>query len=476
MTRLRLAALVILAQLAAPALAQPADTLYLAVGTPVPRVASAADTSQTYALYLPSGYDATRSYPVLFLMDPRGRAMLPIERFRAGADRLGFILLSSHHTLSDADSAFAVNGRALNAMSQDAQLRYTVDTRRFYLAGFSGTAHFAWFAAPFLDGHLAGIINAGDGLPPDASSVQSTLAMTRPPAYFGSAGFGDFNYDAARLRDAALDSTRVPHRFVGFEGDHAWMPESIANQAMDWMQLQAMRTGMARYDAPWIDSLRLAHLAEAQALETAGRWADATRRYREVVADFEGRGDISAARERLAFLLADPVATEAVERREALARRVETYGEGVMAFVDEYRKAERVPRTGDMLRRLEIGRLRAESADTVDVERAGAAQRMLAAVFASVSFYEARDYLAADDFARAAGLLRVARAIRDGGAVCYQLAQAEAQLGRTDAAFSALECAIDTAGLSTQYLEGDTRLAPLRGDPRYRALLVRATM
>jgi len=473
---LRFAATVLLALLGAPALAQPSDTLYLAVGTPVPRVTSAADTSQRYALYLPSGYDAEQTYPVLFLMDPRGRALVPIERFRAGADRLGFILLSSHHTLSDADSAFAVNGRALHAMIQDAQLRYAVDTRRFYLAGFSGTAHFAWFAAPFLDGHLAGIINAGDGLPPGASSVQAAIAMTRPPAYIGTAGLGDFNYDAARLRDAALDSTRMPHRFVVFEGDHAWMPESLAGEALDWMQFQAMRTGMARYKPAWVDSLRLAHLAEAQALEAAGRWADAVRRYREVVADFEGRGDIDAARIRLNHLLQEPAALQAIEAREALTRRIEAYSEGVVAFIDDYRTAERVPRTNASLERLEIERLRIESVDTVDTDLAGAARRMLAAVYASVSFYEARDFLAAADYERAAGMLRIAGAIRTDGVVCYQLAQSEAQLGRVDAAFSALECAIDTTGVSAGHIENDMLLAPIRGDRRYRALLVRATL
>jgi tetratricopeptide (TPR) repeat protein len=476
MMLLRLALFVLLVLLGAPALAQPSDTLFLAVGKPVPRVAAAADTSQTYALYLPSGYDGKQVHPVLFLMDPRGRAMLPIERFRASADRLGFILLSSHHTLSDADSAFAINGRALHAIIQDAQLRFSVDTRRFYLVGFSGTAHFAWFAAPFLDGHLAGIINAGDGLPPEASSVRAALAMTRPPAYFGAAGLGDFNYDAARRRDAALDSTRVPHRFVGFEGDHEWMPETVASEAIDWMEFQAMRTGMARYDASWVDSLRLVHLAEAKALDDAGRWADAIRRYREVIADFEGRGDIDAAQERLDQLLNDPAALAALEARAALARRIDAYNEAIVAFVDDYRKAERVPRTNASLDRLEIKQLRAASADTVDIDLAGAARRMLATVYASVSFYEARDYLAAADYERAAGMLRIARAIRPGGFVCYQLAQAEAQLGRADAAFSALECAVDTAGIAAEVIERDTLLTPIRGDRRYRALLVRATM
>src|SRR6266446_10869238 len=78
------------------------------------RVKSATDTSQTFALYLPPGYSTERRWPVLFVLDPRGRALLGLKRFQDGAARLGWVVLSSYNTLSDGPPE--PNVAAVNAM------------------------------------------------------------------------------------------------------------------------------------------------------------------------------------------------------------------------------------------------------------------------------------------------------------------------------------------------------------------------
>src|SRR6476659_9679553 len=92
------------------------------------------DTSQIYALYLPSAYDKSRRWPVLFLMDPRGRALVPMRLFRAAAERYGYIIMSSYQTQSD--GPIEPNDKAVNAMLGDAQTRLSGDAHRFYFAGF----------------------------------------------------------------------------------------------------------------------------------------------------------------------------------------------------------------------------------------------------------------------------------------------------------------------------------------------------
>src|SRR5712691_12105378 len=59
------------------------------------RVRTATDTSQTFALYLPPGYTTERRWPVLFVLDPRGRALLGLQLFQDRAARLGWVILSS---------------------------------------------------------------------------------------------------------------------------------------------------------------------------------------------------------------------------------------------------------------------------------------------------------------------------------------------------------------------------------------------
>src|SRR2546427_10312280 len=126
------------------------------------RVRSATDTSQTFALYLPPGYTTERRWPVLFVLDPRGRALLGLKLFQAAAARLGWVILSSYNTLSDGPPEPNVN--AVNAMLAWVQAHPSVDPTRLYLAGFSGPARAAFGFAVALRGHVAGGIAVGGAL------------------------------------------------------------------------------------------------------------------------------------------------------------------------------------------------------------------------------------------------------------------------------------------------------------------------
>jgi len=114
-------------------------------GKIVDGVACAADPSITYAYYLPSRYTADQRWPILFVFDPRRRGAFAAELFRDAAERYGWIIVSSNNTESDAEARPSVH--AIETTLPDAQKRFSVDTRRIYLAGFSGTAIMAWAVA-----------------------------------------------------------------------------------------------------------------------------------------------------------------------------------------------------------------------------------------------------------------------------------------------------------------------------------------
>ena len=440
-------------------------------GQTVENVESRTDPAQRYAVFLPQEYQANRTAPVMLLMDPRGRALVPLELFRDAADRFGFVLLSSYNTLSDADSAYAVNDRALAAMLADAQTRFSVDPKRLYLVGFSGTAHWAWTAAPRLDGKLAGIMGVGGGLPSYSNPMQQALRVLYPFVYFGTAGWADFNFDGVRLLDQALDSTRFAHRFMAHDGDHSWPPRTVAEAAVEWFHLQAMSAGLeARNESFIADALRR-HLAEAADLEATDRKADAYRRYREIVQDFAGLDGSPEARKRFDKLEGDGSVGRALARRVDFARDVQEYKLEVRDFYLDYRESGDLPTMDSAIRKLRIEKLK-KQAESDDSEKAAAAKRMLASAFVNTAFYEPRNYFQNEDFVRAMGMLRIANAIQpDTPRVCYQLARAAAQLGSADEAFEALECGLKAEWATRDLVEADDLLEPLRADPRYGALI-----
>ena len=106
------------AWLAAPApFALPQNASGPAPGTVAERIVCRDDPSEAYALYLPSAYTPSRRWPVVYALDPRGRALIPLELLKEGAERYGFVIASSYGSRSD--EAVDPNVKALGALWRD---------------------------------------------------------------------------------------------------------------------------------------------------------------------------------------------------------------------------------------------------------------------------------------------------------------------------------------------------------------------
>jgi len=182
------------------------------------------DSVHSYALYLPSAWTAERAWPLLVALDPGGRGLVPVERFRAAAERRGWIVVGSYDARNGDAAQMAANDRAVDAILADAQRRFSIDRRRLYFAGMSGMARYAWGVAVQLDGEAAGLIGAAAGFPRPTGLWVATLGRVRPFPYFGTTGTTDFNREEMEAVDSALDPTSLPHRLARFEGAHDWPP------------------------------------------------------------------------------------------------------------------------------------------------------------------------------------------------------------------------------------------------------------
>ncbi len=156
-------------------------------GEIVDPVAAFEEPEETYALSLPAGYTPERKWPILFVLDPRSRGRMAAELFRDGAERFGYIVVSSNSTRSDTPPGEeSPNPRAMQALFFDALNRFAADRRRVYLAGFSGTARYAWAVGFGLKGQVAGIIGCGVALPGRLPGWREVAF-----AFFGAAGETD---------------------------------------------------------------------------------------------------------------------------------------------------------------------------------------------------------------------------------------------------------------------------------------------
>lgn len=410
-------------------------------GKLVENIASRADATQTYTLYLPTTYDAMKQQPLLYVFDPRGRGTFAAEIFKDAAEQYGWMIISSNQTRSDDDGA--ANARALRALMPEMN-RYAINPRRVYAAGFSGTAILA--CAVGIDSKaLAGVIGVGGRLVEPIPPAKFSFA------HYGFAGDSDFNNREMRVIDDMLEKEGKTHRFQQFDGGHQWLPPELARQAVDWMEVLAMKNQLRARDASLIARIYAADITAASAL----KGVEALRRYREIVRTFDGLHPIDDAVAAIKELENDP----ALERER---KEIAKWDQFEVRFLNDAPK--RAPadfRVAELQRRAKR-----------DGAEGATARRLLEAMYAQTSFYLPRRLMERRDYELAADVLKVAIQIHgDRWPAWYNLAAAQARAGNRRRALESLEKAITLGFTNRDQLLADEDFASLRADTRFQALL-----
>lgn len=431
------------------------------------RIACETDPNKSYALFLPPGYTAQKRWPVIILMDPRGKAMVPMNLFSAAAGGRGYILISSYDTASDGPAE--VNVKALAAILPEMDRRYSVDPRRLYLAGFSGTARAAWEFATHLKGHVAGIIGFGGGLPPGFNPPSNPGFV-----FFGGAGTTDFNYEEMLSLDITLQRLGMPHRFRPYPGPHSWGPEEICAESVDWMEIQAIRAGLRDGDDALVNEYFNRSMTRAREAETAGRTLEAAGRLRGIADDLEGLRDLGDTISHAATLEKMKASRQ---EASALARRAsqqKAYEARLSNFTTKFHNSTPPLEVAESLAFLQIDSLKKRAQSQDDPDDALAAQRLLQLVAVHTRFYLPTDYMDRKDPGRALAVLRIAEAIDPNApGVHMGMARARAQIGQKTQALEDLKRAAASGWFDAAFIEADPLLAPLRAEPGYKELLER---
>ena len=272
---------VLLAHSAAHAITQ---TESIPRGQIVERIEALNDTSQSYALYLPSNYTPNRKWPVLYAFDPAARGRVPVERFKEAAEKYGWIVLGSNNSRN---GPWDVIVNAWNAMLTDTHQRFAIDDDRAYATGFSGGARAAVRIAAACK-CLAGVVANGAGFP---------VALTPSPqmhfVFFGTAGVDDFNYPELKSLEEPLTKAGISHRIQTFDGRHEWPPVSVATAAVEWMELHAIKAGKRPREDGFISAMWQQLLSDAKTREESKKYDEAYQLYLDLAESFKGLRDVA---------------------------------------------------------------------------------------------------------------------------------------------------------------------------------------
>ncbi len=292
--KLHIAILLLIAASQRSAVAEETPAVEFPVGTVVPKVTCLEDPKQSYALYLPSAFSATRKWPIIYVFDPFARGRDAAEIVRAAAEKLGYIVAASNNSKN---GAMGGSKEAAEAVWQDTHQRLPIDPTRQYFAGLSGGARVATSLALSCGGCAAGVIANAAGFP-----VSNAPSGNIKFAYFATVGDADFNYaEFAQLRPK-LDSSGARYLIRTFEGPHGWAPPDVWSEALSWMDLQAMTVGTLPRDPARIKATVDASMSRAKELETRGDLLAAVREYKAIARNFGDLTDVTTAQARTSEL------------------------------------------------------------------------------------------------------------------------------------------------------------------------------
>jgi len=423
------------------------------------------DNVHSYSLYLPLAYSSEKKSPVLFFLDPAARSEVPLELFKEAADKYGYILVCSRQFR---DGPYEANNKAMMSMWQDVRQRFAVDPARCYASGFSGGARAATRLQVMTQKSLAGIIACGAGL-----DLRLKAADLPPALFIATIGLEDFNYKEMVKLDSQLTQAGVEYMILLTGDKHRWPDAPDCTRTVEWIELQAMKTGTRPKDPALVESLYQKELSIVKDLEAGGNIYRAVRGLDVCIALFKGLREIQEAEKKKKRITATNAYKSFLKDE---ARRNKEEWDYIARFARSAHQIEDAPVTPSTLRitkkDMKIPYLRKiidKNKDRYDVYWA---KRLLTEIYLKFS-RAGSHYLEKGDYQRAILYLELVLSTGyNNWPVHLDLARAYSLEGSKKKAIENLQLAFEKGFNDLKAIENDKALEPLKEEKEYQELLV----
>lgn len=430
-------------------------------GEIIPKVITASNPAQSYALYLPKTYDPQRRWPVLFIFDPSANCERPMAIAAPVAEEFGYVLACSNNSRN---GPARPQNEAASALLTDIDHRIAGDPQRWYAAGFSGGARVATHVGQACHSCLAGVLACGAGF---GEARPPATAAEMPFDLFATVGDKDFNYPEMVRLSRTLAKLPVAQRLSVFSGPHQWASQELWRDAFAWFEIRAMKAKKVALRPDFVQAQIAAITKQADAAIATGEFTRAYALLHQAADDFDGLAPTDFAR-RAAELGSDKRLKQAIghedgEFAEQDRLRAEM-GETLAGALSDR------PGRFDAFR-AEVAKLRQQRDAAKDESTRNVITRALAAALGS-SFENGEASMEKGDFRLAQAWFEVTSYIALKPAFTYvNMARAQARAGNRKAALNSLKRALDLDPSVADPIRANEDLASLRSDPEFNKLL-----
>jgi predicted esterase len=426
----------------------------------------AAKPDQTYALYLPSSYTPTKKWPIIYAFDPSARGDRPVEALKAGAEKYGYIVAASNNSRN---GAWQPEIEAAQAVSDDTHTILAIDDHRVYFTGFSGGARVAGRIAQICK-CAAGVYLNGAGFPSGTSPSPKDSVFP----VFATVGNVDFNFPEVTRLDEALGAAGYPHFLRYFDGPHQWAPSEVAEEALTWFRLVAMRKDVALRDADFITLQREAEIARAKSFEQSGNLFYAWREYNQAIAIFDGLADVASLRTAATTLASQKEVRDGPKRQQHDFEEQKNLIADIVDAMSNFRGLNANLSGAVSATKQRVTNLREAAEHEKKPEKAIVLRRAVADVYVQ-AMETGSDRLAEKDIAVAKAYYQLAaEAVPDSPNPLRTLAVAQAMDNNRKAALEALRQAkskVTDLPPFLDWLQSEPAFASYHNDPAFQALL-----
>ncbi len=229
-------------------------------GKVLPKVVIRSDTTLSYALYLPAGYDVKKENKIIFIFDAHARGTLPLEKYKTLADQYNLILAASNNSKNGQSGR--VRNHIISAFMGDVEERIHIDENKIYTAGFSGGARIATLVALY-NGNVAGVVGCAAGFPQVQNPVNKSFI------WVGVVGNKDFNFLELVNLNRQLKANRWKSFLLTFDGKHQWPPVEVMSDAIKMMLNGAQKSQYTFSQATLSDGLENKEIEQQRILVRA---------------------------------------------------------------------------------------------------------------------------------------------------------------------------------------------------------------
>ncbi|KAG1654435.1 hypothetical protein GQR58_025060 [Nymphon striatum] len=234
-----------------------AQQITLKKGTIIDKIPVKDSITENFALYLPSSFDITKKWPIIFVFDMEGRGKQVISMFREAAEAQGYILAASNNVRDTI--TLSKNILISNRMFNTVYSILPIQKDRSYTAGFDGGARMASLIPTFIK-EIEGVISCGSPV-----ANEEVLSSKNQFHFIGIVGNVDFNYTSMLNSQLLLNKLKFPNQLIVFEGGEEWPKSNYLNKAMEIFTLAAMAKGIEPKNQYFVDKIlkryeRLNHL------------------------------------------------------------------------------------------------------------------------------------------------------------------------------------------------------------------------